>query len=152
MKEGIVDFGKRIFQTYHSDEINLDQLITRIKRRKCSDNDFSVLSCYCEKDKDATFELYKIRDTKEAKELYKEFVFSKSLLKGCGFIFMNRLQIYGLSLDNYFKCDIFFKEIVKIWKSVWGKDFNLIMKEILDFHTKNSFKSWSQFIDRIDLC
>lgn len=146
-EEGIVEFGKRIFDDYYSKKISLERLMKLIDERNADSNDYGVLGCYCEKDEEVTFQLHKLRVRKQSKKYHKEFTTEPYVVKMTSMILMNEIQITGIPLDRYFKCDRFAKMLVKEYRKSWGEDYIKLFKQIEERVIHFNFPSWNHIFE-----
>lgn len=147
--EGIVAFGKRIFDDYYSKKISLKKLIRLIDESGARGNDIAVLGCYCEQDVEVTYQLHKLEQYKMAKENHDEYFKDEPFtIKITAMMVMTELENLGASLDRYFKCDRFAKMILREHRRAWGDDYPKLVATIEAKVKHFNFPSWNHNFEK----
>ena len=124
----VIDFGRGLLKEYSDLGNCLDFLDQEIKKSqsKFSTNDWAIIRCFFETDKEATFLIDRMETESEFSEWESEqHLFTNGML--------SHLFLHGLksaeSLDRYFKCKDFFPQKLEIWKAGLGDRWDVVRAE-----------------------
>lgn len=123
---GIVDYGKRLFDRYYGKQISFQELRDELtsKMAKISSNDIAVLGCYCENDVEVTLMLHELENIRLASDFKHDSRQKFAFMRLC-----TEIKHCALPLDAYFKCNRFVPMVVKAWKTVLAEHWKDLLIE-----------------------